>query len=262
MHGEESREDFRVSRPFSMVTSGVCYIEGVTIEGNIAEIRTRIAAAAERAGRKADNVKLIAVSKTHRAEAIRAAAAAGATCFGENKVQEGETKIVELGRGFAEWHLIGHLQSNKARKAVQFFDVVHTVDSIELATRLERICVEEGRDSLTVLVQVNVSGDPRSGVAAAELAELAEFLHSCERLKFAGLMTLPPFFDDPEKARPYFQQLRRLGDELASKHLFASGRFELSMGMTNDFEVAIEEGATMVRVGTAIFGEREYGASV
>src|SRR5690606_41929080 len=117
-------------------------------------------------------------------------------------------------------------------------------------------------DSLPVLVRGAVGGGPLSGVAAAELAGLAGFVHSCGRLKFAGLMTLPPYFDHPEKARPYFQRLRRLGDALASKRLFASGRFELSMGMTNDFEVAIEEGATMVRVGTAIFGEREYGASV
>ncbi|HQZ98377.1 MAG TPA: YggS family pyridoxal phosphate-dependent enzyme [Pyrinomonadaceae bacterium] len=233
----------------------------MTIPDKIAGIRRRIAAAAERAGRSADEIKLIAVSKTHPAEAIREAAAAGAHYFGENKVQEGETKIAELGRNFAEWHLIGHLQSNKARKAVQFFDVVHTVDSIELAARLERICVEEGRESLVVLAQANVSGDPRSGVDTADLAELAEFLRGCERLKFSGLMTLPPFFDGAEKTRPYFQQLRALAENLASKHLFEKERFELSMGMTNDFEVAIEEGATMVRVGTAIFGEREYGAS-
>lgn len=261
MYGKNGYGVFRIF-PALFGCFRVCYIGSVTIAENIAEIRRRIEAAAERAGRKADEVKLIAVSKTHPAEAIRAAAAVSVASFGENKVQEGETKIVELGRSFAEWHLIGHLQSNKARKAVQFFDVVHTVDSIDLANRLERICVEEGRDRLTVLVQVNVSGDPRSGVASADLAKLAELLHSCERLRFAGLMTLPPFFDDPEKARPYFQELRRLGDKIASKHLFHTERFELSMGMTNDFEVAIEEGATMVRVGTAIFGEREYGVSI
>jgi len=228
----------------------------VTIAENIAEIRQRIASAAERAGRNAGEIRLIAVSKTHPAEAIRAAVAAGATAFGENKVQEGEMKIVELGRGLAEWHLIGHLQSNKVRKAVQFFDVVHTIDSIELATRLERICVEEGRESFSVLAQVNLTGDPRSGVSPEELPHLAEFLHGCERLKFVGLMTLPPFFDDAEKTRPYFQQLREEGKKLAARSLFADGRFDLSMGMTNDFEVAIEEGATMVRVGTAIFGAR------
>lgn len=228
----------------------------MTIAENIAEIRQRIASAAERAGRNADDIRLIAVSKTHPAEAIRAAVAAGATAFGENKVQEGEMKIVELGRGLAEWHLIGHLQSNKVRKAVQFFDVVHTIDSIELATRLERICVEEGRESFSVLAQVNLTGDPRSGVSPEELPHLAEFLHGCERLKFVGLMTLPPFFDDAEKTRPYFQQLREEGKKLAARSLFADGRFDLSMGMTNDFEVAIEEGATMVRVGTAIFGAR------
>jgi len=228
----------------------------VTIAENIAEIRQRIASAAGRAGRDANDIRLIAVSKTHPAEAIREAVAAGATRFGENKVQEGEQKIAELGRGLAEWHLIGHLQSNKVRKAVQFFDVVHTIDSIELATRLERICVEEGRESLVVLAQVNLTGDPRSGVAPADLAELAKFLHGCERLKFVGLMTLPPFFDDAERTRPYFQQLREEGEKVAAQGLFADERFDLSMGMTNDFEVAIEEGATMVRVGTAIFGAR------
>lgn len=228
----------------------------MTIAENIAEIRQRIASAAERAGRNAGEIRLIAVSKTHPAEAIREAVAAGAARFGENKVQEGEQKIVELGRGLAEWHLIGHLQSNKVRKAVQFFDVVHTIDSIELATRLERICVEEGRESFSVLAQVNLTGDPRSGVSPEELPHLAEFLHGCERLKFVGLMTLPPFFDDAEKTRPYFQQLREEGKKLAARSLFADGRFDLSMGMTNDFEVAIEEGATMVRVGTAIFGAR------
>lgn len=228
----------------------------MTIAGNIAEIRQRIAVAAERAGRKADEIKLIAVSKTHPAVAIREAVAAGAARFGENKVQEGEQKIAELGRDFAEWHLIGHLQSNKVRKAVQFFDVVHTVDSIELATRLDRICVEEGRESLSVLAQVNLTGDPRSGVSPEELPHLAEFLHGCERLRFVGLMTLPPFFDKAESTRPYFQALRKEGEGLADRGLFAEPRFELSMGMTNDFEVAIEEGATMVRVGTAIFGAR------
>lgn len=259
MHGKTGYGVFGVSPSLYF---RVCYIGSVTFAENIAEIRHRIEAAAELAGRKADEVKLIAVSKTHPAEAIRAAAAAGVVSFGENKVQEGETKIAELGRSFAEWHLIGHLQSNKARKAVQFFDVVHTVDSTDLASRLERICIEEGREHLSVLVQVNVSGDPRSGVAPADLVELAEFLHSCERLKFEGLMTLPPFFDDPEVARPYFQQLREIGYDLSSRHLFDGETFELSMGMTNDFEVAIEEGATMVRVGTAIFGEREYGVSI
>ncbi|MBX3281447.1 MAG: YggS family pyridoxal phosphate-dependent enzyme [Acidobacteria bacterium] len=232
----------------------------MTIAANIENIRARLAAAASRAGRVESGIKLIAVSKTHPAEAIREAVAAGAMSFGENKVQEGESKIVELGRDFAEWHLIGPLQSNKARKAVQFFDVIHTVDSIELAQRLERICAEEGRETLAVLAQVNLTDDGRSGASPDRLSELAEVLHDCERLKFIGLMTLPPFFDDAEKTRPFFRQLRGEAERLAARGLFDAEPFELSMGMTNDFEVAIEEGTTMVRVGTAIFGEREYAA--
>jgi len=205
-------------------------------------------------------VKLVAVSKTHPADLIRDAIAHGLTVFGENKVQEAESKIDEVGREAAEWHLIGHLQSNKARKAVQLFDVIQSVDSLELAQRLERICIEEGRTDLPILVQVDLAGEAaKSGIPEFEFGELIEFLRSCERLKFDGLMVLPPFFDDPEATRPYFKRLREIRDRLAVIGAFANGRGELSMGMSHDFEVAIEEGATMVRVGTAIFGERsEY----
>jgi len=205
-------------------------------------------------------VKLVAVSKTHPADLIRDAIAHGLTVFGENKVQEAESKIDEVGRDAAEWHLIGHLQSNKARKAVQLFDVIQSVDSLELAQRLERICIEEGRTDLPILVQVDLAGEAaKSGIPEFEFGELIEFLRSCERLKFDGLMVLPPFFDDPDATRPYFKRLREIRDRLAVIGAFANGRGELSMGMSHDFEVAIEEGATMVRVGTAIFGERsEY----
>jgi len=217
----------------------------------------RIGIAAERAGRVASEVKLIAVSKTRPAEVLREAIASGAGVFGENKVQEAEGKIDDVGRDAAEWHLIGHLQSNKARKAVQLFDVIQSLDSVELAERLERICIEEGRDEMPVLVQVDVAGeDTKSGIDEAELAELVEFLKGCERLMFKGLMILPPFFDDPEATRPYFVRLREIRDRLAGQGVFDGGRGELSMGMSHDFEVAVEEGATMVRVGTAIFGER------
>jgi len=205
-------------------------------------------------------VKLVAVSKTHPADLIRDAIAHGLTVFGENKVQEAESKIDEVGRDAAEWHLIGHLQSNKARKAVQLFDVIQSVDSLDLAQRLDRICIEEGRTDLPILVQVDLAGEAaKSGIPEFEFGELIEFLRSCERLKFDGLMLLPPFFDDPEATRPYFKRLTEIRDRLAVIGAFANGRGELSMGMSHDFEVAIEEGATMVRVGTVIFGERsEY----
>ena len=227
------------------------------ITANLANINTRIRAASARAGRDAGEVKLIAVTKTHPADVLREAMNAGAGVFGENKVQEAEGKIAEIGREAVEWHLIGHLQSNKARKAVKLFDVVHSLDSIELANRLERICIEEGRNSLTVLVQVDLAGEEtKSGIAESDLPDLVAFLKGCERLKWKGLMILPPFFDDPEATRPYFVRLRKIRDRFASEGAFSDNVSELSMGMSHDFEVAIEEGATMVRVGTAIFGER------
>jgi PLP dependent protein len=230
-----------------------------TLAGNLEEIESRIAAAAARAGRDPGEIKLVAVSKTHPAETIREAVAAGQTVFGENKVQEAEGKIEEIGREAAEWHLIGHLQSNKARRAVQLFDVVHSVHEVELARRLERICIEEGRAELPVLVQVDLAREEtKSGITREDVPGLAGFLKTCERLKFIGLMVLPPYFEDPEATRGYFRRLRGIRDELAAEGAFHGGEGELSMGMSHDFEVAIEEGATLVRVGTAIFGEREY----
>lgn len=222
----------------------------VDLSSNLAAIYERIANAAARAGRDPAEVKLVAVSKTHPAAVLREAMNAGVTVFGENKVQEAESKILEIGRDAAEWHLIGHLQSNKARKAVQLFDVIHSVDSVELAGRLERICEEEGRGKLPVFVQVDLAGEEtKSGIPENEFPELARYLKTCKRLRFDGLMILPPFFDEAEATRPYFKRLRSLRDEM-----IPGG--ELSMGMSHDFEVAIEEGATIVRVGTAIFGER------
>ncbi len=217
---------------------------------NLKDIRRRIAEASVRAGRDPSEIKLVAVSKTHPASTLREAMAAGVTVFGENRVQEGEGKIVELGRDVAEWHLIGHLQSNKARKAVQLFDVIHSVDSVELAERLERICIDEGREELPVFVQVDLAGEEtKSGIPECDLPRLVAYLKSCKCLRFDGLMLLPPFFDDPHATRPYFKRLRALRDKI-----IPGG--ELSMGMSHDFEVAIEEGATIVRVGTAIFGAR------
>lgn len=217
----------------------------------------RIASAAARSGRSAEDVRLVAVSKTHPPDLIRDAIAAGVRSFGENKVQEAEGKIAEVGRDAAEWHLIGHLQSNKVRKAIQLFDVIQSVDSTELAARLERICNEEGRSQLSVFIQVDLAGEAtKSGVAEDDLPKLVSYLRECEHLKLDGLMIIPPFFDDPESSRPYFQSLRVLRDRMAAEGAFTGGRGELSMGMSHDFEVAIEEGATIVRVGTAVFGER------
>ena len=224
----------------------------------MATVRGRIASAAERCGRRQGEVKLVAVSKTHPAEVIRTAIQAGCKVFGENEVQEAEVKIAEVGREAAEWHLIGHLQSNKARRAVQLFDVVHSLDSIELAERLDRICIEEGRSRLSVFVQVDLAGEStKSGLPENEIDEMVRVLRRCERLAFEGLMILPPFYDEAERTRPFFRRLREIRDALASAGAFEGHGGELSMGMSHDFEVAIEEGATVVRVGTAIFGERE-----
>jgi len=231
----------------------------MSVSENYQRILARIAATARRVGRDPEEIKLVAVSKTQPASAISDAIDSGCRIFGENKVQEADGKVAELGRHAAEWHLIGHLQSNKARKAVQLFDVIHSVDSLELAERLERICVEEGRDLLSVFVQVDLAGErTKSGIAEADIQPLIEFLRGCKRLRFDGLMALPPFFDDPEATRPYFIRLREIRDRLAADGAFIGRRGELSMGMSHDFEVAIEEGATVVRVGTAIFGERRY----
>ncbi len=221
------------------------------LRGNLAQVRERIERAARKAGRNPDEIKLVAVSKTHGSEVLQAAIAAGATVFGENKVQEAGDKIEKLGRDSAEWHLIGHLQSNKARRAVKLFDCIHTLDSVELAERLERICIEENRAGLSVLAQIDLAKEAtKNGIDEKDLPELAEFLNGCERLKFDGLMIIPPYFDDAERARPFFKRLRELRDETVP-----SGG--LSMGMSHDFEIAIEEGATLVRVGTAIFGARK-----
>lgn len=222
----------------------------IVLRGNLAEVGRRIERAAQQSGRNGNDIKLIAVSKTHGSEVLQSAITAGVKTFGENKVQEAAEKIERLGRANLEWHLIGHLQANKARRAVKLFDVIHTLDSVELAARLERICIEENRASLSVLAQVDLGEEAtKNGIKATDLPALAEFLKSCERLKFDGLMTIPPYSDDVEKTRPFFRRLRELRDEIVP-------RGALSMGMSHDFETAIEEGATLIRVGTAIFGAR------
>lgn len=220
-------------------------------------VRERMTEAAVRANRRPEDVKLVAVSKTHPAEIVREAIAAGVNDLGENRVQEAEGKIPEVGRKAARWHLIGHLQSNKARRAVELFDVIHSLDSVALARRLDRVCVEVGREELSVLIQIDLGQEAtKTGVAEAIVPEIIDAIRQSPRLRLAGVMTLPPYFDDPEQARPFFRRLRQLRDELGAQGVFGDLSGELSMGMTHDFEVAIEEGATMVRVGTAIFGER------
>ncbi len=219
---------------------------------NLADVERKIEQSANKVGRKPSEIKLIAVSKTHPTEVLLTAINVGATVFGENKVQEAEGKIARIGRGKVEWHLIGHLQKNKARKAVQIFDVIHTLDSVELAERLERICKEEKRESLSVLVQADLANEAtKNGINENDLPKLIEFLQNCECLKFSGLMIIPPFLEDAEKVRPFFKRLREIRDEVLPNG-------ELSMGMSHDFEIAIEEGATLVRVGTAIFGARQF----
>ncbi len=233
------------------------------LRDRIVEVRQRITAAATRAHRANAEITMLAISKTHPAETLKQAIAQGLTELGESRVQEAETKIVELGRSAARWHLVGHLQSNKARRAVQLFDVIHSLDSTDLAQRLDRICEEEQRAELPVLIQVDLGGEEaKTGIPAAEVEALAATVDALPRIKLIGLMTLPPYFASPGDARPFFRRLRGLRDALRLKGHFGGVRGELSMGMTHDFEVAIEEGATIVRIGTAIFGEREPRAAV
>ncbi len=230
----------------------------VGIRERLQQVTARINGAARAAGREPKDVSLIAVSKTHPPDLVREAIKAGVTDLGENRVQEGESKILHVGRERARWHLIGHLQANKARKAVQLFDMVHSLDSASLARRLNRLCEEEERDQLPVLIQVDLGNEEtKTGIGIEKLPELVRTLAACERLRLEGLMTLPPFIADPEEVRPFFRRLRELRDELQQQNAFGEKVGELSMGMSHDFEAAIREGATMVRVGTAIFGERE-----
>jgi len=226
------------------------------IRDSLLRVQERIGAAARKVGRRSDEITLIGVSKTQPAEAIRAAYEAGLRHFGENRVQEWEGKRAVLGDLQASWHLVGHLQSNKAARAAGLFHTVDSVDDLALAQRLDRARGEQANaPKLRVLIEVRVEDEEsKSGAkpeeAAALAAKLAEFPH----LELAGLMCIPPFLDDPAKVRPYFRRLRELRDSLARE--IGRDLPVLSMGMSHDFEVAIEEGATEVRVGTAIFGSR------
>jgi len=229
------------------------------IAENIAGVRGRIDAAARRTGRRPEDVGLMAVSKTFLPQRIREAYDCGLRLFGENRVQEFAGKfdaVRDLNQ--AEWHLIGHLQSNKAAKAAELFAAVDSVDSLRLARKINDSAQRLGRQ-IAVLVEINVGREESKSGLAPESAELDELLLAAPeltQLQFQGLMTIPPFAEDPERSRPFFRKLRQLRDKIAARQLPAINLSGLSMGMSHDFEIAIEEGSTCVRVGTAIFGER------
>ena len=233
-----------------------------SLQDNLVRVQDRIANAAARAGRDVAAITLVAVSKTHPVEALLAAYELGARHFGENRVEEAATKLPAFRRSIGDpaviFHMIGHLQSRKADDAVALFDRVHSVDSVKLAQRLSRFASK----TLPILLEVNVSGEESKygfdGARRAELFSAIEVIVQLSNLQLDGLMTMAPIVDNPEQARPIFQALRVLRDEIEAR--YAGVKLpQLSMGMTGDFEVAIEEGATLVRIGRAIFGEREQG---
>ena len=226
------------------------------IKENVAGVRERIASACRRCGRRPEDVKLLAISKTFPPECIRAAYEAGLRDFGENRVQEAQAKRPVLSDLSITWHLVGHLQTNKARAARELFQWVHSVDSLRLAQKLDQ-AASPGAGRLPVLLEVNLGGEEsKAGVGETEITLLAEQVSRLAMLELRGLMVIPPFFDDSERARPYFRRLRELAREIDGRNIPNVSMRELSMGMSHDFEVAIEEGSTVVRVGTAIFGAR------
>ena len=223
------------------------------IKENVARVQERIASACQRCGRRPEDLKLLAISKTFPAECIRVAFEAGLRDFGENRVQEAQAKRPALSDLNITWHLVGHLQTNKARTARELFHWVHSVDSLRLAQKLE----QTGAGRLPVLLEVNLGGEEsKAGVGKKEIIPLAEQVSQLATLELRGLMVIPPFFDDPEQVRPYFRRLRELAREIDARNFPNVSVQELSMGMSHDFEVAIEEGSTIIRVGTAIFGAR------
>jgi hypothetical protein len=226
------------------------------IAASLSAVRERLARALARAGRLPSSVRLVAVSKTRPADDVRAAFEAGQSEFGENRVQEALEKIAATSDIPITWHLVGHLQSNKAKRAAGTFAWVHSIDSVDLLRRVDAAAGEAGRRP-DLLVQVDLAGEPtKHGAPADAWLALFEAAAGCRAARVAGLMLLPPLMPDPEDARPYFRRLRDLRDGLAGRGVPAGMLRELSMGMSHDFEVAVEEGATIVRVGTAIFGER------
>lgn len=231
----------------------------MSVTENIALLHERITAAAKRSHRNPDEITLMAVSKTFPPELIRGAYAAGLRVFGESRVQEFSGKIESLKElSDAEWHMIGHLQTNKAAKAVELFNAVDSLDSLRLAEKLNAAAEQSGKQ-LPALIEINVGGEEAKTGISADSQELEDILQAAPRwknLKIRGLMTVPPYTDDPEGARPFFRKLRALRGQIAGRNLSDVSMDVLSMGMSHDFEVAIEEGSTFVRVGTAIFGER------
>jgi pyridoxal phosphate enzyme (YggS family) len=231
----------------------------MSIATNISSIQQRIVAAAQRAGRNPDEITLMAVTKTQPPEHIRESYEAGLRIFGENRVQEFVGRVEALRDLHAtEWHMIGHLQTNKAAKTTELFRAVDSVDSLKLADKLDAAALALGK-KLEVLIEIKVGGEAAKSGVATDSSALEELLTAAPRLEaliFRGLMTVPPFTDDPEGARPYFRKLRELRDAITARKLPAIAMDQLSMGMSHDFEIAIEEGSTCVRVGTAIFGER------
>jgi pyridoxal phosphate enzyme (YggS family) len=227
------------------------------LRARLADVRDRIARAADRAGRDPSSIRLVAVSKTFTADDVKAAADCGQIDFGENKVQEALDKMDRTAGLPLRWHLIGHLQSNKARKAGARFDVVHSVDSVQVAARLDEGAASAGR-RIDLLAQVDLAGEStKHGIAADQLQTLFGTASTLKSARFIGLMLLPPAVDEPEQARPFFRRLREIRDDLLSQGVDEAQLQALSMGMSHDFEVAVEEGATLVRVGTAIFGTRK-----
>lgn len=227
----------------------------MSIAGNLKEVQDRIAAAAKRSGRDPSAVRLVTVTKTVDVGRIGEAVAAGANVLGENRVQEARDKIEQIGK-IARWHLIGTLQKNKAKYAVKLFDLIHSVDSLELAQEIDRQAKKSGKVQ-DVLLEVNIAGEAaKGGAGPAEVSMLAREAAKLGNIRVLGLMTMPPYSINPEESRPYFQQLRNLQASLLKENIPGLPLRELSMGMSGDYEAAVEEGATMVRVGTAIFGER------
>ncbi len=227
----------------------------MSIADNLKTIQDKIAAAAKRAGREPSSVRLIVVTKTVEVERIREAVAAGAVVLGENRVQEAKEKIEKMG-SIASWHLIGHLQSNKAKYAVKLFDLIHSVDNLDLAKEIDKQAAKNGKVQ-NVLIEVSIAGEEqKAGVDFGRAVELVKEAAKLRNIAVQGIMTVPPLLDDPEAVRPYFRKLRTLAEDIRKENIPNVNMKELSMGMSGDFEVAVEEGATMVRVGTAIFGKR------
>jgi pyridoxal phosphate enzyme (YggS family) len=230
----------------------------IDVQTNLRMVLESIERAVQKAGRSGDSVKLVAVSKTVGLESIRQAVAAGATALGENKVQEASSKRPLLNELPAEWHLIGSLQKNKANRAAEIFDWIESLDDLELAAKLDRAC-ERLNKRMPVLIQVNVGREAsKSGITQEEATEFAGRVSAFKHLEVRGLMAIPPYCEDPEESRPHFIRLRELAQRIEGQKLTGVSMKELSMGMSHDHLVAIEEGATLVRVGTAIFGPRHY----